>query len=44
LAKVLDDFNEDFGDDIEVDYDLPRQIHYDIKALGSFARKTLIAF
>ena len=39
FGESLDDFDEDFGDDIEVDYDLPRQINYDIKALDRFCEK-----
>jgi uncharacterized protein len=39
FGESLDDFDEDFGDDIEVDYDLPRQVNYDIKALGKFCVK-----
>lgn len=39
FGESLDDFDEDFGDDIEIDYDLPRQINYDIKALGKFCEK-----
>ena len=31
FGETLDDFDEDFGDDIEVDYDLPRKINYEIK-------------
>jgi uncharacterized protein len=39
FGESLDDFDGDFGDDIEIDYDLPRQINYDIKALGRFCEK-----
>lgn len=39
FGESLDDFDEDFGADIEVDYDLPRQINYEIKALGRFCEK-----
>jgi putative peptide-modifying radical SAM enzyme len=35
----LDDFSEDFGDDTEVDYDLPRQFNYNIKTLSKFCEK-----
>jgi len=34
----LDDFDEDFGG-IEVDYDLPKKIGYDVDALDKFCRK-----
>ncbi len=39
FGESLDDFDEDFGDDIEVDYNLPRQISYDIKELAKFCEK-----
>ena len=39
FGESLDDFDEDFGNNIEVDYDLPRQINYDIKSLGKFCEK-----
>jgi len=32
-------FDEDFGDDIEVDYDLPRKLNYDLDLLKDFCRK-----
>jgi putative peptide-modifying radical SAM enzyme len=35
----LDDFDEDFGDDIEIDYDLPVQFNYDTEALSRFCEK-----
>lgn len=35
----MDDFDEDFGDNLEVDYDLPRKISYNINQLDSFCRK-----
>lgn len=39
FGESLDDFDEDFGDNLEVDYDLPRQINYDIKLLSKFCQK-----
>ncbi|HUK85620.1 MAG TPA: TIGR04084 family radical SAM/SPASM domain-containing protein [Candidatus Acidoferrum sp.] len=39
FGESNNDFDEDFGDDIEVDYDLPRQINYDIKLLRKFCQK-----
>ncbi len=39
FGESLDDFDEDFGDDIEVDYQLPRRIGYDIEALDRFCRQ-----
>jgi putative peptide-modifying radical SAM enzyme len=35
----LDDFDEDFGDKIEVDYNLPRRINYDINLLSKICEK-----
>ena len=39
FGESLDDFDEDFGDDIEVDYDLPRQIQLRVDLLEKFCRK-----
>jgi uncharacterized protein len=39
FGESLDDFDEDFGDDIEVDYDLPRKLNYDLDLLRDFCRK-----
>lgn len=39
FGESLDDFDEEFGDDIEVDYALPRKIKYDIELLERFCRK-----
>ena len=39
FGESLDDFDEDFGDDIEVDYALPRQINYNIETLNNFCEK-----
>ncbi len=38
FGESLDDFDEDFGD-IEVDYDLPRKINYNVELLDKFCRK-----
>ena len=38
FGESLDDFDEDFGD-IEVDYDLPRKISYNVELLDKFCRK-----
>lgn len=39
FGESLDDFDEEFGDDIEVDYSLPRQLNYDIALLARFCRQ-----
>jgi uncharacterized protein len=39
FGESLDDFDEDFGDDIDVDYDLPRKLNYDLALLKDFCRK-----
>lgn len=39
FGESLDDFDEAFGDDIEVDYDLPRTIDYDLSYLENFAKQ-----
>jgi uncharacterized protein len=39
FGESLDDFDEDFGDDIEVDYDLPRKLNYDLDLLKDFCSK-----
>ncbi len=39
FGESLDDFDEDFGDDIKVDYDLPRKLSYDLGLLKDFCRK-----
>lgn len=36
FGESLDDFDEDFGDDIEVDYYLPRSLSYDLAHLDRF--------
>lgn len=39
FGESLDDFEEDFGDQIEVDYNLPKKISYDLGLLEDFCRK-----
>ena len=39
FGESLDDFDEDFGDGLEVDYELPRQISYPMAALERFCRQ-----
>ncbi|MDR2720563.1 MAG: TIGR04084 family radical SAM/SPASM domain-containing protein [Nitrososphaerota archaeon] len=39
FGESLDDFDEDFSDDLEVDYSLPRKITYDISFLKDFCSK-----
>ena len=39
FGESLDDFDEDFGDNIEVDYDLPRKVNYSVDSLEMFCRK-----
>jgi uncharacterized protein len=39
VGESLDDFNEEFGNDIEVDYDLPRKLNYDLSLLKEFCCK-----
>jgi uncharacterized protein len=39
FGESLDDFDEDFGEDIEVDYDLPRKLNYDLDLLDQFCRQ-----
>ena len=39
FGESLDDFDEEFGDDIEVDYNLPRKANYDIAQLEEFCPK-----
>jgi len=39
FGESLDDFDEEFGEeDIEVDYELPRKLNYDVTLLGRFCR------
>ena len=39
FGESLDDFDEEFGNDIEVDYDLPRKADYSVDVLDAFCRK-----
>ena len=39
FGESLDDFDEEFGDDIEIDYDLPRKLNYDVSLLDKFCRQ-----
>lgn len=39
FGESLDDFDEEFGDDIEVDYHLPRKANYNVAMLDGFVRK-----
>jgi uncharacterized protein len=39
FGESLDDFDEEFGDDIEVDYDLPQRLSYDLSFLDEFCCK-----
>lgn len=39
FGESLDDFDEEFGDDLEIDYNLPRKANYDVADLDRFVRK-----
>jgi sulfatase maturation enzyme AslB (radical SAM superfamily) len=39
FGESLDDFDEDFSDDLEVDYSLPRRVTYDVNILKAFCDK-----
>jgi uncharacterized protein len=39
FGESMDDFDEDFGDNIEIDYDLPKRISYSTDVLNAFCRK-----
>jgi uncharacterized protein len=39
FGESLDDFDEEFGNDIEIDYELPRKLNYDLERLDKFCRK-----
>ena len=41
FGESLDDFDEDFGTDIEVNYDLPRKINYNTKLLNKFCLRDI---
>ncbi len=39
FGESLDDFDEEFGDDIQIDYNLPRKANYSVEMLDQFVRK-----
>jgi uncharacterized protein len=39
FGESLDDFDEEFGDDIQIDYNLPRKVTYDLEDLNNFVKK-----
>jgi putative peptide-modifying radical SAM enzyme len=39
FGESLDDFDEEFGEDIEIDYSLPRSLNYDIGLLDKFCQQ-----
>ena len=39
FGETMDDFDEDFGDDIQVDYNLPRKLNYALDFLKEFCTK-----
>jgi putative peptide-modifying radical SAM enzyme len=39
FGESLDDFEEDFGDDLEVNYNLPREVGYNVETLNRFCQK-----
>jgi uncharacterized protein len=39
FGESLDDFDEEFGNDIEVDYNLPRNLNYDLSQLDRFVQQ-----
>ena len=39
FGESMDDFDEDFSDDLEVDYSLPRKISYNLRLLSEFCSK-----
>ena len=39
FGESLDDFDEDFSDDLEVNYSLPRKINYNLELLKNFCSK-----
>ncbi len=39
FGESLDDFDEEFGDDVEIDYELPRKLEYDLGYLDRFCRQ-----
>ena len=43
FGESMDDFDEEFGDDIEVEYDFPAKSTMTLSCWRSFAEKILIA-
>jgi len=39
FGESLDDFDEEFGGDIQIDYNLPRKANYSVEMLDQFVRK-----
>lgn len=39
FGESLDDFDEEFGDDIQIDYNLPRKANYSAATLNEFVKK-----
>jgi putative peptide-modifying radical SAM enzyme len=39
FGESLDDFDEEFGDDIQIDYNLPRKANYSVEMLNDFITK-----
>jgi putative peptide-modifying radical SAM enzyme len=39
FGESLDDFDEEFGDDIQIDYHLPRKANYSVAMLDQFVKK-----
>jgi uncharacterized protein len=39
FGESLDDFDEEFGDDIQIDYNLPRKANYSAEMLNDFVKK-----
>ncbi len=39
FGESLEDFDEEFGDDIDVDYNLPRKLNYNVELLNNFCGK-----
>jgi uncharacterized protein len=39
FGESIEDFDDDFGEDIEVDYELPRNANYEVSILRQFAAK-----
>ena len=39
FGESMDDFDEEFGEDIEINYDLPRKVSYSAETLDAFCKK-----